>query len=355
MSTTNTEKIKKKNKITLLIINCLLAVLIIWLIFFGISIYYNLDEDLYTNDAQIEEFINPVNSRISGYIKEVRFAEHQHIKKGDTLILIDNREYLIQVEQAEAAYLSAQAAKNVTSSSVTTVHSSLSVSDANIKAANARVWNAKKNYERYEKLLAEGAATQQQYDQIKTEYDALAAQAGALEQQKNTAQFSTDETSKRIFVNQAEIKRSHAALEMAKLNLSYTVIKAPYDGVTGRRSIQEGQLVQPGQTLLSFVRNNEKWVVANYKETQINYLQIGQKVSLEIDGLQGLKMLGKISAISQATGSRYSAVPVDNSTGNFIKVQQRIPVKIDFIKDKKNTEAFKKLRAGMNVEVRKVK
>jgi len=353
MSTSNTEKIKKKNRRTLFIVNGLLVAVLIWGLIWGISTYFNLGEDLYTNDAQVEEFINPINTRIPGYIKEVRFTEHQKVKKGDTLALIDNSEYLIQLEQAEAAYLSAQASRNVTASSVTTVQSNLSVSDANIKAARARVWNAQQNYRRYETLLKEGAATQQQFDQVKTEYDALAAQASALEQQRNTTSLSTNETSKRVFVNEAEIKRSHAALAQAKLNLSYTVIRAPYDGVTGRRTIQEGQLVQPGQTLLSFVRNDSKWVVANYKETQISKLHIGQKVSLEVDGLEDAKIEGTVTAISQATGSRYSAIPVDNSTGNFIKVQQRIPVKIEFIKDSANEKYLAQLRAGMNVEVRK--
>ncbi|CAN1573417.1 EmrA Multidrug resistance efflux pump [Flavobacteriaceae bacterium] len=355
MSTTNTKRVNKKNKIVIGMVNILLLIMIFWGLFWGLSTYYNIGEDLYTNDAQVEEFINPINTRISGYIKEVRFSEHQQVKKGDTLLLIDNSEYLIQLEQAEAAYLSAQAAKNVTSSTVTTVQSSLGVSDANIKAAQVRVWNAQQNYRRYEMLLKEGAATQQQFDQVKTEFDALAAQARAVEQQRNTTQLSTDETYKRIFVNQAEIKRAHAALAFAKLNLSYTVIKAPYEGVTGRRTIQEGQLVQPGQTLLSFVRTGSKWVVANYKETQISQLHIGQKMYMEVDGLEDSRIAGIVTAISQATGSKYSAIPVDNSTGNFIKVQQRIPVKIEFTNSGISSSELEQLRAGMNVVVRKAK
>jgi membrane fusion protein (multidrug efflux system) len=340
-----------KNKITI-VFNVLLITAALAFIAWGTSTYFHLNSDLYTNDAQIEEYINPINTRIAGYIKEVRFTEHQHVKKGDTLVLIDDREYNIQLEQAEAAYLAATASKNVTASSVNTVQSGLSISDANIAAAQARLWNAEKQFHRYENLLTEGAATQQQFDQVKSEYDALAAQTKALMQQRATTNLSAVETSNKIPVNNADIKRTHALLEYAKLNLSYTVITAPYDGVTGRRTIQEGQLLQAGQTLLSYVRNDSSWVVANYKETQIAALSIGQKVKLHVDGFSGKELDGVVSAIAEATGSRFSAIPTDNSTGNFIKVQQRIPVRIEFVKNETNAELLKHFRAGMNVEVR---
>lgn len=345
------KQIPHKSK-KIIVINSLLITVAVVFIAWGITTYFHLNSDLYTNDAQIEEYINPVNTRIPGYIKEVRFTEHQHVKKGDTLVLIDDREYKIQLEQAEAAYLAATASKTVTASSVNTVQSGLSISDANIAAAQARLWNAEKQFHRYENLLTDGAATQQQFDQVKSEYDALAAQTKALMQQRATTNLSTVETTNRISVNNADIKRTHALLDYAKLNLSYTVITAPYDGVTGRRNIQEGQLLQAGQTLLSYVRNDSNWVVANYKETQIARLAIGQKVKLQVDGFSGQQLEGIVSAIAEATGSRFSAIPTDNSTGNFIKVQQRIPVRIEFVKNETNRELLKHFRAGMNVEVR---
>src|SRR5215475_5985121 len=146
---------KKKKQI---VVNILLIIVAAGFIYWGASTYFNLDSDLYTNDAHIEEYINPVNTRIPGYIKEVRFDEHQNVKKGDTLVLIDDREYKIQVEQAEAAYLAAGASRIVTASGVNTVQSGLNTADANIAAANARVWNAEQNYRRYENLLNDGAA-----------------------------------------------------------------------------------------------------------------------------------------------------------------------------------------------------
>ncbi|HEY4195045.1 MAG TPA: HlyD family secretion protein [Mucilaginibacter sp.] len=351
MSDINPGHKEPKRKITIIIINSLLAVLIICAIIWGISTYFDLDKSAYTNDAQVEEYINPINVRIPGYIKDVKFEEHQHVKKGDTLVMIDDREYKIALEQAEAAYLSALAAKNVTSSSKNTAQSNISVSDANISASKAKLWNAGQNFHRYENLLKDGAATQQQFDQVKTEYDALVDQTNALIKQRNTINLTTNEVSKRIDVNDAEIKRATAAVDLAKLNLSYTVITAPYDGTTGRRNIQEGQLVQSGQNLLSFVRNKDKWIVANYRETQLAKLHIGQKVKLIIDGLDDKTMTGEIDAISEATGARYSAIPVDNSTGNFVKVQQRIPVKIKLSSADNKQEDIDLLKAGMNVEV----
>lgn len=337
------------------IINILLAVTLGAFATWAIITYFHLSENLYTNDAQVEEYINPVNTRIPGYIKEVRFTEHQQIKKGDTLVLIDDREYRIAVAQAEAALLAAKAARRVTSTNISTVGSNLGVTDANISASRARLWNAEQNYHRFENLLKEGAVTQAQFDQVKTEYNALKDQTEALLQQRNTVSLSTSESTQKVAVNDAEIKRAQAALDMAQLNLSYTVITAPYDGITGRRNIQEGQLLQTGQNLLNFVRNDSKWIVANYKETQVARLAIGQRMRLKIDGLDGRVFYGHVTAIAEATGSRFSSVPTDNAAGNFIKVQQRVPVKIEFVKDEKtDISTLKLVRAGMNAEVQVV-
>ena len=332
------------------IITSLLSVSIIIALIWGVYTYYRLDHDLYTNDAQVEEYITPVNTRITGYIKEVRFNDHQRVKKGDTLVIIDDREFKIAVEQAEAAWLSARASRGVTASAVSTVHSNLLITDANIRALDAQIWNAEQNYHRYENLLKVDAATQQEFDQVKTQYTALTEQRNALVRQKATTDLSTTETTRRVPVNDADIKRAQAALDLSNLNLSYTIITAPYDGVTGRRTIQEGQAVTASQTLLSFVRSDSKWVVANYKETQVTHLHVGEKMILTIDGIEDKQYEGKIEAISEATGSRYSAIPVDNSTGNFVKVRQRIPVRIELTGV--SPADMERFIAGMNVEVR---
>ena len=343
----------KKRKPGQVILNVLLLAAIAGGLFWVANLFFDFKKNEVTNDAQVEQFINPINARVGGYIEEIRFTEHQPVKKGDTLVIINDSEIRIQLAQAEAAYLDALASKNVTNSSINTVSNNIAVSEANIAEAKARLWNVEQNYKRYKSLLKDEAVTRQQYEQMKTEYDAAKARVAALVRQKQTTQLSTQEVKSRLAVNDANIKRAQAALDMAKLNLKYTVITAPYDGVVGRRSIQEGQLIQPGQALVSIVRGDQVWVVANYRETQTSHLTIGQPVEVTVDAIEGKVYQGKITAISEATGAKYSAVPTDNSTGNFVKVQQRIPVRIEFT-EANGKQDLELLRAGMNVEVKAI-
>ena len=157
------------------------------------------------------------------------------------------------------------------------------------------------------------------------------------------------EQTQRLEQNMAGIKLAKAALELAKLNLSYTVITAPCDGTTGRKNIQEGQLIQPGQTLVDIVDANDIWIVANYKETQTANIREGQSVEIEVDEVPGIRFEGVVKSISRATGASFSLFPQDNSAGNFVKVEQRIPLRIEFT-GKNNKADLERLRAGMNVE-----
>ena len=342
---------KKNDRLKITITNVMVFAVLVGGFFWLVRNYFHIGNNDFTNSAQVEEFINPINVRVSGYIKEIRFMEHQNVKKGDTLIIIDDREICTQVAQAEAAYMNALASKNVTLSSVNTVANSVNVTEANIAGAKARLDNAKKNLARYENLLKSEAVTLFQYDQVKTEYDMAKSAYDVLTKQRQTADLSTQEVKNRLGLNDAEIKRTEAALEMAKLNLSYTIITAPYDGVMGRRLIQEGQLLQqPGMQVATIVSNEEKWVTANFLEKQMSNITIGKKVTMEADALGGEKFEGIVTAISAATGSRYSSVPTDNSTGNFVKVQQRIPVRIEFTENN-DMEAVQNLRAGMSLDI----
>lgn len=358
----NEQKKKKSNFAKL--INLVVLVMVLGGLFWVVKSYFNFGNDKYTNAAQVESFINPINTRVSAYIKEIRFVEHQPVKKGDTLLILDNREILTQVGQAEAAYMAALASKNVTSQSVNTASNNVNTVGANvqaasagIKAAKARLWNAEQNFNRYQNLLKDEAVTRQQFDQIKTEYESqkaqLEVQIAQLQSVVNTkrsSELTVNEVKSRLGMNDAEIKRVESALEMAKLNLSYTVITAPHDGIMGRRSVNVGQLLNPSQQVATIVDINNVWITANYRENQMENVKIGGLAKVTVDALGGKEFEGKITAISGATGARYSAVPVDNSTGNFVKVQQRIPVRIEFT-DKNKIEDLKQLRAGMNVQV----
>ena len=344
------KKQNKKNKIRVIISNVVVFALIGFGLFWLIREYFHIGDKTYTEAAQVEEFINPINTRVSAYIKEIKFIEHQQVKKGDTLAILDDREIITQVGQAEAAYQNALAQRFATGSSINTVSNSVNVMESNIAGAKARLWNAEQNLNRYKNLLAAEAVTRQQFDQVKTEHDAQKAAYETLVNQKQSANLSTTEVKSRLGINDAEIKRTKAALDMAKINLSYTVITAPYDGTMGRRTISEGQLIQPGQQVATIVLNNQKWVTANFLESQMPNIKIGEKLMMTADALGGKQFEGVVTAVSAATGSRYSNVPTDNSTGNFIKVQQRIPVRIEFTASNKK-EDVAKLSAGMNMNV----
>lgn len=342
------KKISNKLKVTL--VNVTVFVVLVGGFFFLVRNYFHIGKSDFTNAAQVEGFVNPINTRISGYINEIRFIEHQEVKMGDTLIIFDDSEVRIQLAQAEAAYLSALAAKSVTASAVNTASNNAVTFQSNIAGAKARFENAEKNLTRYENLVNSGAATRFQYDQVKTEYDMAKSAYEALINQKQTANLTTEEVKSRLLMNDAEIKRAEASLEMAKLNLSYSVITAPYNGTMGRRLIQEGQLIQqPGMQVATIVTDNNKWVTANFLESQMPNISIGQRVKMKVDALGGAEFEGVVTAISAATGARFSNVPTDNSTGNFVKVQQRIPVRIEFTD--KDSETYHKLRVGMNMDV----
>lgn len=306
-----------------------------------------------TNDAVVDQYITPVNIRVSGYISEVRFTEHQHVKAGDTLLTLDDREYRIKLKDAEAALLDARASKDILSSGIRTSEVNVSVQEANIAETKARLWQLEQDYRRYANLLAEESVSQQQYEQVKANYEAMQARYDALLRQKSAAQSQYSETSKKSGSVEAMILRKEADLEMAQLNLSYTVVTAPFDGYMGRRTLETGQLVQAGQTLSNLVRGDDKWITANYKETQISNIYIGQEVRIKVDAIDNRVFHGKVTAISEATGSKYSLVPTDNSAGNFIKVQQRIPVRIDLTDA--SPDDMNRLRAGMMVETEALK
>lgn len=301
-----------------------------------------------TNDAVVDQYITPVNIRVSGYISEVRFTEHQPVKAGDTLLILDNREYLIKLKDAEAALLDAKASKDVLGSGIETSHTNVGVQEANIAETKARLWQLEQEHRRYANLLADESVSRQQYEQVKANYEAMAARYDALLRQKQAAQSQYSETKKKTGSADASILRKEAELDMAKLNLSYTLVIAPYDGYMGRRTLETGQLVQAGQTLAYLVRGNDKWVTANYKETQISHIYIGQQVRIKVDAFEGRIFRGRVTAISEATGSKYSLIPTDNSAGNFVKIQQRIPVRIEL--DDVSPEDMSLLRAGMMVE-----
>ena len=303
----------------------------------------------YTDNAQVKQHLTPVSTRVQGFIKKICFEEYQTVKKGDTLAIIEDTEYRLKVAQAEADYRNALAGKSAMYTTINTTQNNILVTDAAIDEQRVRLKNAETDYKRYQELLKEEAVTPQQFDRVKTDYEATQARYEQLMRQKQSTLLHKQEQTQRLEQNESAIKLAEAALNLAKLNLSYTVILATTDGVTGRKDIHEGELVQPGQALVTLVDGTEKWVIANYKETQTTDMRRNQLVEVKVDAIPGVKFEGRIASISDATGASYSLIPQNNSAGNFVKVEQRIPVRIEFTQNNR-PEDLQRLRAGMNVE-----
>lgn len=353
------EEPKKRNKVFPII----LALLIIGGGGFGIKSYLHGQSHEETDDAQVEASISPVIPRISGYVTEVKVQDNQMVKKGDTLMILDNRDLMIKVEQAEAALLTAQNSLTVAQATSGAARANISSSEANIgtinaqiEAAKVNVWRANQDYERYSNLIKDHSITQQQFEQATAAKQTAERQLQVLQEQKNAATRQTNAvasqsnaTSTQIGVADATIKQRQADLDVAKLNLSYSVIVAQEDGKISKVNIQPGQYIQAGQSLFSIVLNRSVWVVANFKETQLDKMKEGQKVIVHVDAFDDKELEAKITSFSPATGAKFSLLPPDNASGNFVKVVQRVPVKIEFTNP--NDALVKQLRPGMNVYV----
>lgn len=311
--------------------------------------FIHLGDVEFTDNARVERQIVPVNSRVQGYIKEIRFKEFHPVHKGDTLVIIDDADMQLRVAQANADYQNALAGRGVADRSVGVASANVAVSEASIKEAKVLMENAAADFERYGHLLEKDAVTRQQYDAVKTDYEAKRARYEMLTRQRSASSSVVAETRQRIAQNDAGIELAAALLETARLNLSYTVITAPCDGYASRKEIQTGQLVQPGQTLLDIVDGSDVWVTANFKETQLHNIHPGSDVEITVDAIPGKSFQGKVESISSATGAALSILPQDNSAGNFVKVRQRVPVRIELTGDN-SPEELQLLKAGMNVE-----
>jgi membrane fusion protein (multidrug efflux system) len=293
----------------------------------------------------------------------VRVKDNQKVKKGDTLLLLDDRDLKLKLEQAEAALAtaetnlaSAKATSRAAQANIGTSAAAIKAADAQIEAAKVTVWQATQDYNRYANLIKDHSITQQQFEQAQAAKEKAEKQLQVLEEQKtqaarqtNAVSSQSNATSTQINVAASAIKQRQVDVADAKLNLSYAVITAPADGVTSKINVQVGQFLQAGQATFSIVQDNDLWVVANFKETQFNDLRIGQKVTISVDAFPGHDFEAKLTSFSPATGAQFALLPPDNASGNFVKVVQRLPVKIEFTNSQDSL--VKQLKAGMNVNV----
>jgi membrane fusion protein (multidrug efflux system) len=338
------EEKKKGNKV----IPIILAIIVIAGVIFGVNkyIYSTKHED--TDDAQIDADISPVVARVGGYVDSIFFEDNQHVTKGQVLVKIDDRDYRIKVEQAQSAKTGAASNIGVGESQIYTQAANSASARAQVTSAAARLEKTRKDYARYANLIKDGSITQQQFDQAKSDLEVAQANLRAAQDQYKAAQQQVGTSRNQLKVANTGVSQRQVDIDYANLQLSYTTIKSPTAGTTSKKSVQIGQLVQPGQTLFSVVNEGSTYITANFKETQLDNLKNGQKVKIEVDAYPDLELEGTVYNFSPATGARFSLLPPDNATGNFVKVVQRVPVKIKINAGK---DTLAKLRAGMSVNV----
>ena len=332
---------KKRNPLVLLV----LALLLLAGGYYGFTRYQFAKAHESTDDAQVEGDVYPVLPRVGGPVLSVKVQDNQPVKKGEVLVTLDPADYQQRVNAAEAALFAAQA-------QVTAARAGVGTAQANVRSAQTGIGVSQANQERLQKDLKRSTFLRQQdiipqseYDAVQANLKATAAQRATATDQVSVARQQVAVAAQQIAVAQAVVKQRQADLDNAKLQLSYATITAPENGIISKKNVQPGQVVAPGQQLFGIVGSARTWVVANFKETQLEDMKVGQPVKLEVDAYPHEEFAGHIESLSAATGARFALLPPDNASGNFVKVTQRIPVKIVLDKE----DAQHPLRAGMSV------
>ncbi|MEO8149523.1 MAG: HlyD family secretion protein [Bacteroidia bacterium] len=344
MTETATTETKKKSQVPRIIAAAL---------FIGAAIYgfikfeYNLSHET-TDNAQIETHIMPVIARVSGYVDKVNIHDYDTVSKGAVLVVIDSSEFALALNEMNADYNQALADLENAKANIENARLATNVSGSTVELMQVKLNKAKSDYERDQNLFKDNAITSKQLDDSKANYETLQKQIVTSNDDKSV-------TNSRIAIAEAGARKAEAVVELKKsridqqkLKLSYTKLIAPVAGKVSKKNIEPGQFVQAGQTLFSIVSDSDYWIVANFKETQLEHMKIGQEVNIKIDSYPDLDIKGKVVSMSDATGAKFSLLPADNSTGNFVKVTQRVPVKIEII----NLQEYKNiLKAGLSLDV----
>ncbi len=357
--TTEDPKPKKKRFIVLIAIAGIVLI--------GAFISYLINQGFETTDnAQIDADIIPIRSSVTGYVKHVYFKDNQFVYKGDLLIEIDDQEFQARVSQASAALENAKAnlmaVKNNADAGSKNADAALLSSESsneNIEVAKARLYKVKEDYKRIKNMFAQNAATKAELDAVKAELDVAQAQFNAATNQyKASAAQSSGVRSQAegqksmISLAEALVKQRQAELTLVLTQLEYTKIKAPCNGLVSKRSVDDGQFITTGSPVCSEIDNQHLWITANFKETQVDRLHPGQLVEVSIDAYPSMHLVGKVESFIGATGAKFSLLPPDNSSGNFVKIVQRVPVRISLNSlTKKQTELlFPGLSAFVSVK-----
>ncbi|MGZ8171736.1 MULTISPECIES: HlyD family secretion protein [Methylobacter] len=312
--------------------------------------YWLLDRQHYetTDDAYLQSNIVLISPRVQGYVTQIAVNDNQAVKQNDVLVTIDDRDYQARVIQAEANISAEVAHIERLRAMKTSQHAHIETAGANIVAVQARREQIQKDLQRVNNLIDRGSAARQSLDKVQSESKQAAAelrgsQASASAEHNQLATLDIE-----ITETEARLENAQAQLTLAKIDLEHTQVKAPVDGIIGNRGVQLGQLVRPGVALASLVQNSKIWVEANFKETQLQHMRLGQLVTVKVDAYPDLELTGKVDSFSPASGSEFSILPEENATGNFTKIVRRVPVKIVF----DSPENIELLRPGLSAEAK---
>jgi membrane fusion protein, multidrug efflux system len=340
----------RRRRIPFIIVGVFALALGIW----GLNRYLYSRNHVSTDNAQVDGHITLISPRVAAFVHRILVDDNQHVAAGDTLVVLDDRDLKVRLEQAEAELRAAEAAVGsrgragqaqaelqATRAQAASVQASVEVAEADYKKAAADV-------ERYRTLAAQKIVSAQQLDAAEAAATAAAAQLEAARRQASAAGSQVSASGAAVRSADARLAAAEAAVDNARLQLSYAYITAPVAGIVARRNAETGALVQVGQTLMSIVPDENVWVTANLKETQLTNIRVGDRAEFTVDAYPGRKFEGRVESLSPATGARFSLLPPDNATGNFTKVVQRIPVRIAVDQP---SGASVPLRPGMSVDV----
>jgi membrane fusion protein (multidrug efflux system) len=300
-----------------------------------------------TGNAYVRGDVTPISPKISGYIREVAIRDHQAVKAGDVLFRIDDSDYRARVSQAAASVATRRAMLGNLASRIEQQHAVIDQAIAALRGAEAEAHRAALDLARFRELTARKFVSEARFDQAESEHLRHRANVAQAQANVDAARRQLDVLQSQRPQILAEIDAALAALRLAEIELENTVVRSPSDGRAGEREARVGQYVRPG-TLLVAIVPQEFWIVANFKETQIAAMQIGDAVSISVDGIPRVAFRGRVESLSPASGAQFALLPPDNATGNFTRIVQRIPVKITFDPDQ---PGFDHLRPGMSATV----
>ncbi len=314
-----------------------------------------------TDNAYVRADITPVAAKIEGYVSKLAVTDNQQVKAGDVLMVIEPADFQARVARAEADVATAQAnlqtliaARRSAGAELGAQAGVIGQASANLAAAQANAARASNDERRFAELAARGWTTKARLDQARAEAASAraavtAARAGVSAQQGTSGALAagTARADAAIAAGEAQVRAAQAALAAAKLDLTRTIVRAPVDGVVGNRAVREGQFVKAGQQLLAVVPVAQAYVVANFKETQLEKMKVGQRVELHLDAYPSLEIAGRVESLAPASGAQFALIPTDSATGNFTKIVQRVPVRIAVDKGSLGAQL---LRPGLSVE-----